>query len=931
MKSTALLLFIISLFQPTLQLHAQSSLMLPVQEKVYLHIDNNCYFLGDTLWYKAYVVLADDNSPEPLSRILYAELLNEQGYLMERQQLVVDKFGQADGCFALSDSLFAGYYEIRAYTKWMMNFGYEATKSWNRYVWCGGGLNELGMYAADVINPSISPTSLIGNLFPPGYMYMKLPLDGNGVSRPLDHGKDGISSNDLYLSGGEYEHMFLIDPEGERKNYRQYSNLFSRVFPVYSRPDSMEYYMRKRMPTKITMGDYTVRWKTPEFDVKFYPEGGTLVEGVPCRVAWEAMNQELERLNVGGLLMADGEALDTIRPMHAGRGWFRIIPLHGVKYEMVFNFGEEHFKFRLPDAEREGVSLCVEQDGEAVLLTARTRFDTPRSLTAGIYCRGKRMASFQIGGGETWQQALFADDLPEGVNQVVIHDDVGTVYADRLFFINKCYESRANVEVLGIPNRAFRPLEHIKLNLLATDAKGRPLRDETFSVSIRDADQLDPSFATGNVMTNLLLESEVRGFIEHPDFYFESADSLHRQALDLLMMVQGWRRYDWKAVDHPELAKFDYLPEQKTIVYGDVFPLRKQLFSNKLRKIQVSCTLVNLNDDLNSDDYYLYKGIIEPDTTGHFAFAYNPFYGTVQLNMKARYTDKNDDEASVVHHDPKIFLRKEFFYPQSLKAYSWYEIHQPDTIKDRKLSWEEYQDDIYASEWIPQVRIRARRRAHAKRQLNRAVFTIDFMDYLNEKWDQGYFDQSSLMDNYFDLEYNQAMLNSYVRHMYEPDFNNHEAVYMHFNWDGYTFQKAETNSFLSLLDKLWIVSDAPRRPVPYEHYHEDRREFGEFTAGVETYIHLMTYPDSIRRDIDGRSYNFQGFTHPVEFYHPDYSKAKLTEVKDYRRTLYWNPNVTTDNYGQAVIGFYNNSVCTTIDVSAEGVTKYGQFLINIDR
>lgn len=30
----------------------------PVQEKAYLHLDNNCYFLGDTIWYKAYLVEA---------------------------------------------------------------------------------------------------------------------------------------------------------------------------------------------------------------------------------------------------------------------------------------------------------------------------------------------------------------------------------------------------------------------------------------------------------------------------------------------------------------------------------------------------------------------------------------------------------------------------------------------------------------------------------------------------------------------------------------------------------------------------------------------------------------------------------------------------------------------------------------------------------
>ena len=101
-----------------------------VQEKVYLHFDNNCYFGGDTIWYKAYVCRADNHRPTDMSRILYVELLNEQGYLVERQQLVVDYAGQAHGQFALSDSCWAGYYEVRAYTRWMMNFGYERAKKW---------------------------------------------------------------------------------------------------------------------------------------------------------------------------------------------------------------------------------------------------------------------------------------------------------------------------------------------------------------------------------------------------------------------------------------------------------------------------------------------------------------------------------------------------------------------------------------------------------------------------------------------------------------------------------------------------------------------------------------------------------------------------------------------------------------------------------
>ena len=110
--------------------------ILPTQEKTYLHLDNNWYFAGDTIWYKAYTVRADNNRPSPLSRILYVELLNEQGFLVERQQLVIDYDGHSHGQFCLSDTAFAGYYELRAYTKWMMNFGYENVKPWWRR-WVG--------------------------------------------------------------------------------------------------------------------------------------------------------------------------------------------------------------------------------------------------------------------------------------------------------------------------------------------------------------------------------------------------------------------------------------------------------------------------------------------------------------------------------------------------------------------------------------------------------------------------------------------------------------------------------------------------------------------------------------------------------------------------------------------------------------------------
>ena len=75
-----------------------------VQEKVYVHTDNTCYFVGD------------------MSRLLYVELLSPDGLVVERQRIIVSSHGFTCGQFVLQDSLYSGYYELRAYTRWMLNF-----------------------------------------------------------------------------------------------------------------------------------------------------------------------------------------------------------------------------------------------------------------------------------------------------------------------------------------------------------------------------------------------------------------------------------------------------------------------------------------------------------------------------------------------------------------------------------------------------------------------------------------------------------------------------------------------------------------------------------------------------------------------------------------------------------------------------------------
>ena len=74
-----------------------------------------------------------------------------------------------------------------------------------------------------------------------------------------------------------------------------------------------------------------------------------------------------------------------------------------------------------------------------------------------------------------------------------------------------------------------------------------------------------------------------------------------------------------------------------------------------------------------------------------------------------------------------------------------------------------------------------------------------------------------------------------------------------------------------------------------------------------------------------RRTHFEGFTKSETFKMNDYSL--MPPEADYRRTLYWNPNVTTDKDGKAKIDFYNNSSCKQMFISAEGITKNGETII----
>lgn len=88
-------------------------------------------------------------------------------------------------------------------------------------------------------------------------------------------------------------------------------------------------------------------------------------------------------------------------------------------------------------------------------------------------------------------------------------------------------------------------------------------------------------------------------------------------------------------------------------------------------------------------------------------------------------------------------------------------------------------------------------------------------------------------------------------------------------------------------------------------------------------IFVYTHNTPKRKMEKGTRYTyFQGYNKPSIFEMNNY--GELPPMEDFRRTLYWAPNVKTDDNGTATIEFYNNSNCKDIYISAEGLTPDGK-------
>ena len=940
------------------------------QEKVFVQMDNTCYFLGDTIWFSAFTRRTNSGRPSRISRVLYAELWNHDGFLVERK-LVEMRDGRGSGFFALPDTLYSGYFELRAYTRWQLNWG-----------------------------------------------------------------------ESLFAHARKRESWFF-KRELEKDFYRDYEKLYSRVFPVYDKPKQEGEYNRD-MTLRPLRRYFKNDPEPPKLLLSLFPEGGNLVAGMPCRVAFEAALEDGEYSEgTMSLLIKNeklkikneyGEEVTEVKTENRGRGTFTFTPEEGKSYEVVFTSSDgKTARQKMKDIEKEGVSLQVSQQGDQWVFDIRSNLNRPLGMT--IMHEGVTSRFAQI---KNERLKIKNEELKGGINQVTIFDEEGRVWADRLFFVTKPELTQATISISGLKGE-YQPYELITLDVKCQEENvNTPLLNREgpgVSLAVRDAVRQDNTFDSGNIMTEMLLSSEIKGFVPQPEWFFERDDEEHRRGLDLLMMTQGWRRFAWQdmaiekrwEITHPaeqaqkligSVHKYSLNPlpaenwcggrnylehlnieglyydgTQNTATGNTLFAgnrdtadldamvaAQKQFQSRSLRDKRSTPYHTKETGDIKNE-VRVHAEFIKPDASdgekgavmgdietnnGDFSIDVPRFYGDCVFFLTAQDTtkwDKNtralwlkkyrqhswiqmeDDEYERIHEDAEFYVRLNFPYPRWITPYSYYQVHNAgfrDTTTIGRLISD-------SSHLMDEIIIRARRNGLRRLDLSKPAYVVDAYEIGNIAMDMGlltnlYYssvlmpptaDESSRR-SYTEIGYGNTseIADAFVINSV-GDMNMDRQYETSLYWDSLHVagagvlnipfinnEEQRRYSRLEYIDKMYLYTDYSPREEGNERYSQDNQP--------SVAVRLTHYPNWERRvTYRDRRYILQGFAYQEDFYHPDYKRNPPKEgQKDYRRTLYWNPDLKLDKNGEAHVTLYNNSQKTRIKVEANGMTSEGGFLYN---
>lgn len=297
--------------------------------------------------------------------------------------------------------------------------------------------------------------------------------------------------------------------------------------------------------------------------LSFFPEGGSLIDGVAAKVAFKGTDKKGTPADVKGELRENGRRIARLESLHDGMGMFMLLPHKGSRYTAVLDDGTE---YGFPDVESSGLSLHLRKQTDEYMefLLSQQKGVAPQQIRLEGKMRGVKYCMAEGTLNEILKVRIPVSEFPlQGIAEFTLYNEKGLPVAERLVYLNP--KRKLNIEIRTDKER-YATREKGKVSVRVSDEHGKPVVAH-LGLSIFDASYINEAVPE-NMLSYCMLSSEIKGNIHNPAYYFNDGNKDRLRSLDLLLLTQGWRRYVWENFDdtkEPAIFLSDEILGRQTI------------------------------------------------------------------------------------------------------------------------------------------------------------------------------------------------------------------------------------------------------------------------------------------------------------------------------------------------------------------------------
>lgn len=872
-------IILLSLILSTVFLKAQQPFQDFEKEKTYVQTNHVFYKPGEGMYFKIYVVKGKNNLPAEGSRIVNFEIIDPAGSVLKKLKYEITN-GYAQGYFYFDEDMKGGIYKIRAFTNWMQN---EAGK--NTF--------EKEIALQKIVSPRI-------------LMKLDFPKKGYGPGDEVTADFSMRSLSNLPIPFYEADYTVMVNgetvSEGKIITDKEGKNQLRFKLPeVLKSSDGL-------LNIKVNFDGFTesISRNIPivlnNLDVKFLPEGGTFINGVEQNIAFKILD-EFER-PVDAVLAVynqNHKKLKEISAYNFGMGSFRFIPEKGqTYYAKVVKPENSTQTFNFPVAKDEGLVFNIRNENKIIIFTIVSTQEKKITLKGNF--RGKELFTKDLllkKGNNSLE--IDEKDFPIGICRFTALEN-NIPLAERVVFTNK--ENKLNIKVKPVKQH-YLPREKVILDIETADENNRPIPANLGLSVVDDKLWTYADDKQNHIISWLLMDSELKGKIEKPQFYFDKKEEKADKSLDLVMLTNGYRYFELI----PEIIqtnKYKYLPEKKNTIYGVVEDENKKpakadvfLLDTDNKKILKQTAAENGRfyfSDLNADNSYK---IIARSSQPKHTLKIRILSYSLDINPLVEQKLSNIDVEEIV----KEAERKETIKIENrnnIQTLSKPGFSKSDTIRDKRI------EEVIVLGY------------NSKRDKT-AITSATIMSSMEIQNPNVTSLLSGKVAGLVITPAGQSAASAQIRIRGTASITNKNPLFI---VDGTPVENFNTTINPSDINSITVLQDAAATAM-----------YGSRAAnGVVIINSYKNSSSKISFDITPKSYiavealpqgRLVSYAASREFAYPEYKTTNTSYRFDYREALFWNPVVETDKNGKAKVEFYNSDANSTFRIITEGIAASG--------